>query len=358
MTALVAGLAASLYPQFELPALRSPPSTSRAAVLHCSAAPPLRSWLADRAGVAPKFLDAVEKVCDDEMIGSVDNLATLRDAGLLGSTFKPVIAASIEAALGAGPRVDAAAAELKELLQPPAAAAPAAAAPAAAEGAPLPLREVKRKLMLHGQSTWGAEGELRRRLDMFLGHEGQGSMTTGYVTSRAALGAPPAAAAPAAAAAAPVAAPPPAVEAPAAAVAAPAPAAEEEVVDEAPTIEVVPAEAAPPAAAAPPADPNKATFTVTLKTESGDDVVYENPPDTFILDATDELELTDEHELPYACRAGGCSSCAGKVLSGEVDASGCSFLEADQIAAGYILTCSAIPKSDCVIQTHAEEDLF
>jgi len=46
------------------------------------------------------------------------------------------------------------------------------------------------------------------------------------------------------------------------------------------------------------------------------------------------------------------------VLSGEVDASGCSFLEADQIAAGYILTCSAIPKSDCVIQTHAEEDLF
>ena len=95
--------------------------------------------------------------------------------------------------------------------------------------------------------------------------------------------------------------------------------------------------------AAPPADPNKATFTVTLKTESGDDVVYENPPDTFILDATDELELTDEHELPYACRAGGCSSCAGKVLSGEVDASGCSFLEADQIAAGYILTCSAIP---------------
>ena len=129
-------------------------------------------------------------------------------------------------------------------------------------------------------------------------------------------------------------------------------------VDEAPAIEVVPAEAAPPAAAAPPADPNKATFTVTLKTESGDDVVYENPPDTFILDATDELELTDEHELPYACRAGGCSSCAGKVLSGEVDASGCSFLEADQIAAGYILTCSAIPKSDCVIQTHAEEDLF
>ena len=197
-------------------------------------------------------------------------MATLRDAGLLGSTFKPVIAASIEAALGAGPRVDATAAGLKELLQPP-----AAAAPAAAEGAPLPLREVKRKLMLHGQSTWGAEGELRRRLDMFLGHEGQGSMTTGYVTSRAALGAPPAAAAPAAAAAAPAAAPPPAVEAPAATVAAPAPAAEEVVVDEAPAIEVVPAEAAPPAAAAPPADPNKATFTVTLKTESGDDVVRE-----------------------------------------------------------------------------------
>ena len=66
---------------------------------------------------------------------------------------------------------------------------------------------------------------------------------------------------------------------------------------------------------------------MTLKTESGDDVVYENPPDTFILDATDELELTDEHELLYAALRRRLLVVRGKVLSGEVDASGCSFLE-------------------------------
>ena len=34
------------------------------------------------------------------MIDSVKNLATLQRAGLLGSMFKPVVAASIEEALG------------------------------------------------------------------------------------------------------------------------------------------------------------------------------------------------------------------------------------------------------------------
>ena len=117
----------------------------------------LSTWLVERAGVSPKFLDAVLATCDEQMIGTVDNLSMLQSGGQLGSVFKPVIAASIERALSGGA---------------PAAAVGAASAPANGAGAPaLSLKDVKRQLMLNGQSTWGSEAELRTNLDMFLKQE-------------------------------------------------------------------------------------------------------------------------------------------------------------------------------------------
>ena len=128
-----------------------------------------------------------------------------------------------------------------------------------------------------------------------------------------------------------------------------------------------PAAAAPsapaPAAGAPPVArtaAGKSTFTVLLKTPDGDkSFEYDPASENYILDAVDELANADEFaNLPYACRAGACSACAGKVVSGNVDASACSFLSVDQKAAGWVLTCTAKVKSDCVIETHKEEDLF
>jgi ferredoxin len=95
-----------------------------------------------------------------------------------------------------------------------------------------------------------------------------------------------------------------------------------------------------------------ATYHVTFIT-NGQEVQTEVRDDQYLLDAAAAAGL----ELPFMCLQGWCTTCAGRVLSGTVDQSEALRVYPQDEAAGFVLLCSAFPRSDLRILTHQKEEL-
>ena len=54
-------------------------------------------------------------------------------------------------------------------------------------------------------------------------------------------------------------------------------------------------------------------------------------------------------DLPYACKGGVCCTCRARLLEGQVEMEVNYALEADELAAGFILTCQSHPRSERVV---------
>ncbi|CAG7911610.1 unnamed protein product [Brassica rapa] len=97
-----------------------------------------------------------------------------------------------------------------------------------------------------------------------------------------------------------------------------------------------------------------ASRRVKLIDPEGEEKEIEVNEDSCILESAENAGM----ELPYSCRSGTCGTCCGKIVSGKVDQSLGTFLDEEQIQKGYILTCIAQPREDCVVYTHKQTDLY
>ncbi len=75
----------------------------------------------------------------------------------------------------------------------------------------------------------------------------------------------------------------------------------------------------------------------------GETKVIELDGDTILNKALDE-----SIELPFGCMSGSCTTCMATLVEGEVTMEVDDVLTADDKAAGKVLTCQAVPKSDFV----------
>ncbi|MGB3267691.1 MAG: 2Fe-2S iron-sulfur cluster-binding protein [Microcoleus sp.] len=95
------------------------------------------------------------------------------------------------------------------------------------------------------------------------------------------------------------------------------------------------------------------TYTVEL-IHQGTTHTVQVPEDKQILQAAAAAGI----ELPSSCNAGVCTTCAAKIIEGEVDQTDGMGVSPELQAEGYVLLCVAYPRSNLKIETEKEDIVY
>ncbi|HAT13798.1 MAG TPA: ferredoxin [Microcoleaceae bacterium UBA11344] len=95
------------------------------------------------------------------------------------------------------------------------------------------------------------------------------------------------------------------------------------------------------------------TYTVEFL-HQGRTYTVEVPEDQQLLRAAKAAGIN----LPNSCNAGVCTTCAAKVIEGEVEQSEGMGVSAELQAEGYVLLCIAYPRSNLKIETEKEDIVY
>lgn len=98
--------------------------------------------------------------------------------------------------------------------------------------------------------------------------------------------------------------------------------------------------------------PGAKRYKVILETPEGE-VILSVGWNEYLLDAAAHAGLS----LPHTCLQGWCITCAGRLLEGEVDQSEAFRFFPEDARAGFVLLCSARPRSDLRIRTHQKKEM-
>ncbi|MEM9004176.1 MAG: 2Fe-2S iron-sulfur cluster-binding protein [Cyanobacteria bacterium P01_F01_bin.86] len=84
------------------------------------------------------------------------------------------------------------------------------------------------------------------------------------------------------------------------------------------------------------------------------DYIVQVPEDRYILQTAENQGA----DLPFACRNGACTTCAVRVLSGELHQPEAMGLSPELRDRGYALLCVSYPRSDLEVETQDEDEVY
>lgn len=97
------------------------------------------------------------------------------------------------------------------------------------------------------------------------------------------------------------------------------------------------------------------THTIQIRDRATDKTyTLQVPEDRYILQSAE----TQGVELPFSCRNGACTTCAVRVLEGEIYQPEAMGLSLELRDSGYALLCVSYPRSDLEVETQDEDEVY